>query len=118
MSLATDLAADVTDELFWDPKVDNAAIAASADGGRITLRGTVGSLREKRDARKAAERVFGVAAQDASATTTAPGTRAEAASASASAASRSGCRAPISSLSERSARSRARSVNRAPSGRT
>jgi osmotically-inducible protein OsmY len=60
MALNIDLTADVSDELFWDPKVDPAAIAVSADGGEITLRGTVGSLREKREARKAAERVFGV----------------------------------------------------------
>jgi osmotically-inducible protein OsmY len=50
----------VTDELFWDPKVDNVAIAVSADEGIVTLRGTVGSLREKREARSAAERVYGV----------------------------------------------------------
>jgi osmotically-inducible protein OsmY len=42
---------DVNDELFWDPKVDNTPIAVSADDGRITLRGTVGSLREKREAK-------------------------------------------------------------------
>ena len=56
--------ADVSDELFWDPKVDSAAIAVSADGGTITLRGTVGSLREKREAKKAAQRVFGVISVD------------------------------------------------------
>jgi osmotically-inducible protein OsmY len=50
----------VGDELFWDPKVDNEAIAVSADGGTVTLRGTVGSFREKREAKKAAERVYGV----------------------------------------------------------
>ncbi len=55
-----DLISDVTDELFWDPKVDNAAIAVSADGGAVTLRGTVGSSREKREAKKDAERVYGV----------------------------------------------------------
>lgn len=55
---------DVTAELSWDPKVDSAAIAASADHGAITLRGTVGSLREKREAEKAAERVYGVTAVD------------------------------------------------------
>jgi|GraSoiStandDraft_16_1057320.scaffolds.fasta_scaffold1106936_2 BON domain len=49
MSYDTDPAADVGDELFWDPKVDSAAIAVSANDGEITLRGTVGSLREKRD---------------------------------------------------------------------
>jgi len=55
-----ELELSVTDELFWDPKVDSEAIAVSADGGTVTLRGTVGSFREKREARKAAERVYGV----------------------------------------------------------
>jgi osmotically-inducible protein OsmY len=64
MSFDTDLTADVSDELFWDPKLDSTAIAVSADDGKITLRGTVGSLREKREARKAAQRVFGVTSVD------------------------------------------------------
>jgi len=64
MSLDNDLATDVGDELFWDPKLDNSAIAVSADDGKITLRGTVGSLREKREATKAAQRVFGVISVD------------------------------------------------------
>ena len=59
-----DLALSVSDELFWDPKVDNTAIAVSADDGKVTLRGTVGSLREKLEAKKAAERVFGVISVD------------------------------------------------------
>jgi osmotically-inducible protein OsmY len=46
-----ELTAEVTDELFWDPKVDNVAIAVSATDGTVTLRGTVGSLREKREAK-------------------------------------------------------------------
>src|SRR6266536_5110388 len=50
----------VTDELFWDPKVDNAAIAVSTDDGVVTLRGTVGSLRQKREAKNDAQRVWGV----------------------------------------------------------
>ncbi len=54
------LALSVKDELFWDPKVDSEEIAVSADEGTITLRGTVGSFRQKRDARQAAERVHGV----------------------------------------------------------
>jgi osmotically-inducible protein OsmY len=54
----------VQDELFWDPKVDNVAIAVSADDGKITLRGTVGSLREKLEAKKAAKRVVGVKSVD------------------------------------------------------
>ena len=64
MSFDTDLAADVSEELFWDPKLDSTAIAVSAAAGTITLRGTVGSLREKREAKKAAQRVFGVTAVD------------------------------------------------------
>jgi osmotically-inducible protein OsmY len=64
MSWDNDLTADVNDELFWDPKVDNAAIAVSAKDGNITLRGTVGSLREKRGAYKATQRVFGVISVD------------------------------------------------------
>jgi osmotically-inducible protein OsmY len=55
-----ELVIDVGDELFWDPKVDNEAVAVSADDGTVTLRGTVGSFREKREAKKAAERVYGV----------------------------------------------------------
>jgi osmotically-inducible protein OsmY len=64
MSFDSNLTADVSDELFWDPKLDSTAIAVSADDGRITMRGTVGSLREKREAKKAAERVFGVTSVD------------------------------------------------------
>jgi osmotically-inducible protein OsmY len=64
MSFDTGLTGDVSDELFWDPKLDSTAIAVSADNGKITLRGTVGSLREKREAKKAAERVFGVMSVD------------------------------------------------------
>jgi len=56
MSSNTDLTADVSDELFWDPKLDSTAIAVSSDGGAITMRGTVGSFREKREAQKAAQR--------------------------------------------------------------
>jgi osmotically-inducible protein OsmY len=52
---------DVTEELLWDPRVDPEAIAVSAgDDGAVTLRGTVGSLRQKLEAQKAAERVRGV----------------------------------------------------------
>ena len=55
-----ELQRSVTEELIWDPKVDSAAIAVSAEEGVVTLRGTVGSLREKREAKKDAERVHGV----------------------------------------------------------
>jgi len=54
----------VGDELYWDPKLDSNAIAVSADDGAVTLRGTVGSFREKREAKKAAQRVSGVQAVD------------------------------------------------------
>ena len=59
-----DLERSVADELFWDPKVDNGAIAVSADDGVVTLRGTVGSFRQKREATQDAERIFGVASVD------------------------------------------------------
>jgi osmotically-inducible protein OsmY len=55
-----ELRKNVTDELFWDPKIDSSSIAVGTDGGTVTLRGTVGSFREKREAKKAAERVYGV----------------------------------------------------------
>lgn len=32
-----ELQAMVRDELFWDPKVDSAAIAVSANDGKVTL---------------------------------------------------------------------------------
>jgi osmotically-inducible protein OsmY len=64
MSYDTDLTADVSDELYWDPKLDSAEIAVIADAGTITLRGTVGSLPEKREAEKAARRVYGVTLVD------------------------------------------------------
>jgi osmotically-inducible protein OsmY len=54
------LVKNVTDELIWDPRVPSEAVAVSADEGTVTLRGTVGSLRAKREAKKAAERVHGV----------------------------------------------------------
>jgi osmotically-inducible protein OsmY len=64
MSSDNKLAADVSDELLWDPKLDNSSIAVSASDGTITLPGTVGSLREKREPTKAAQRVFGVISVD------------------------------------------------------
>jgi osmotically-inducible protein OsmY len=57
-----DLVRDVKDEIRWDPRLDPATIAVSVKDGRATLRGTVGSLLEKREATKAAERIFGVVA--------------------------------------------------------
>jgi osmotically-inducible protein OsmY len=54
------LMSHVEEELRWEPRVDDRAIAVSADDGEITLRGTVGSFRERRDAASAAKRVFGV----------------------------------------------------------
>jgi osmotically-inducible protein OsmY len=59
-----ELIASVTDELMFDPKVDEGGIAVSADHGKVALRGTVGSFREKREAKRAAQRVKGVGAVD------------------------------------------------------
>ena len=55
---------DVEQELFWEPRVDNAAIAVATDDGDVTLRGTVGSFREKREAANATKRVYGVTKVD------------------------------------------------------
>jgi len=55
-----DLMRTVNEELSFDPKVDSAAIAVSASSGEITLRGTVGSFRQKREAKRDVERVQGV----------------------------------------------------------
>jgi osmotically-inducible protein OsmY len=55
---------NVIDELSWDPKVDSEEIAVAAEDGVVTLRGTVGSLRAKREATKAAERIYGVKSVD------------------------------------------------------
>jgi osmotically-inducible protein OsmY len=55
-----ELQLSVTDELSWDPKVFSSAIAVSVDDGKVTLKGTVGSFREKREAKNAAARVWGV----------------------------------------------------------
>jgi osmotically-inducible protein OsmY len=55
-----ELTIHVSDQLRWDPKVDSTAIAVSADDGVVTLRGTVGSFRKKREAKEDARRVFGV----------------------------------------------------------
>ena len=55
-----DLEANVSDELLWDPKVDPGEIGVFANDGVVTLRGTVGSFRMKREAKQDAERVYGV----------------------------------------------------------
>jgi len=55
-----DLERHVNDELVWEPRLDAEAIAVFVDKGVVTLRGTVGSFREKLEAKRAAERVHGV----------------------------------------------------------
>ncbi len=56
------LQAEIAAELGWDPKVDSTDITVSAEDGRVTLRGTVTSFRQKREADKAARRVYGATA--------------------------------------------------------
>jgi osmotically-inducible protein OsmY len=50
----------VAEELAWDPRVDSEAITVSVYDGVVTLAGMAGSVRQKREAQKAAERVQGV----------------------------------------------------------
>lgn len=52
----------VVDELSWDPKIDVEEIAVDADNGVVSLRGTVSSFRQRREAVRAAQRVYGVVA--------------------------------------------------------
>lgn len=54
------LRTDVVAELSWDPQVDSTRIAVSTEGGRVILGGTVSSVRQKRAAQRAAQRVHGV----------------------------------------------------------
>ena len=57
----TKLQQAVRDELAADPKIDHREVAVSVgDDGVVNLRGTVGSLRQRREAAEAAKRVFGV----------------------------------------------------------
>lgn len=51
---------DVEEELRYEPRVDDRAIAVAAADGEVTLRGTVGSFRERREAVHATKRVLGV----------------------------------------------------------
>jgi osmotically-inducible protein OsmY len=55
-----DLELKVAEELVWEPRVDASTIAVSTHDGAVTLRGTVGSFRQKLEAKHAAERVYGV----------------------------------------------------------
>jgi osmotically-inducible protein OsmY len=59
-----DLELRVVEELSWDPRVDSEAITVTVYDGVVTLAGTVDSVRQKRDAKQAAERVRGVVLVD------------------------------------------------------
>lgn len=54
----------VQSALFWDPRVDSAAITVHAKDGKIVLSGPVGSFREKLEATETVERVYGVTSVD------------------------------------------------------
>ena len=60
MSANDDMVTDLLEELAADPKLNSSAITVSANDGRVTLRGVVGSLDERREASAVASRVFGV----------------------------------------------------------
>ena len=55
-----DMQANVTAELVSEPQMDSDDIAVFAEGGVVTLRGTVSSMRERHRAQNAAQRVHGV----------------------------------------------------------
>jgi osmotically-inducible protein OsmY len=54
-----DLRANVAAELEWDPRVDTSDVAVVGHDGTVTLRGSVGNLRQMRSAQGAARRVRG-----------------------------------------------------------
>jgi osmotically-inducible protein OsmY len=57
----TKLLEAIRDELAADPKIDHREVAVSiGDTGVVSLRGTVGSLRQRREAAEAVKRVYGV----------------------------------------------------------
>jgi osmotically-inducible protein OsmY len=58
------LAGVVTAKLYWDALLDARTIAVAANDGTVTLRGTVGTLAAKREAKAAAARVPGVVSVD------------------------------------------------------
>jgi osmotically-inducible protein OsmY len=58
--LDSDLYDRVVQELYFDPSVDQPAIGVFAEDGAVTIRGTVGSLAERRHTKDAVERVAGV----------------------------------------------------------
>ena len=60
----SDITAAVAEELFWETRVDDEEVAVSVRDGRVTLRGTVGSLGAKHAATNAARRVSGVRGVD------------------------------------------------------
>jgi osmotically-inducible protein OsmY len=55
---------DAEDELRWEPKIESEAIAVDAHDGIVTLRGTVGTFRERREATNAVKRVYGTKSVD------------------------------------------------------
>ena len=54
------LVTDVEEELRYDPRTNSETIAVAASDGVVTLRGTVGSFRQKLAAKRAVSRVKGV----------------------------------------------------------
>jgi osmotically-inducible protein OsmY len=60
MSDNTDMVSDLLEELAADPDLESASIMVTADDGHVTLRGSVGSDRERREASAVAGRIFGV----------------------------------------------------------
>ena len=58
----SNLRSEIEELLAWEPDIDADAIAVLVVDGHETLRGTVGSIQEKRFAERIAARVFGVVA--------------------------------------------------------
>jgi BON domain len=52
----SELRSDVEEQLAWEPDIDADAIAVIVVDGHVTLRGTVGSVEERRTAERIAAR--------------------------------------------------------------
>lgn len=62
MKTDMDLQKDITEELRWDPRLDDTEVGVTVRGGVVTLTGSVPDFAQKWEALKAVERVSGVRA--------------------------------------------------------
>ena len=62
MKTDMELQKDITEELKWDPRIDDTEVGVTVRGGVVTLTGSVPDFAQKWEALKAVERISGVRA--------------------------------------------------------